>query len=460
MDILNQLTLGYEGFNQANEETLQYLSKALTAGSGVDAAAFTGGRALTPENLDTTLVNILHSQEDAVLFQKLKKQPIPSPVYQWDKRTEVGADDGAWVSEGGNSQDTDQTIARVYATAKYLQTKRTVTLQASVTNMIENAIALEKNAGMLWLIRNVEQALFNANSAFNTLEPDGLKAQIPATNVLDLRGADASSAAFANKIEEAGRLIRNNYGKPTDLFCSTMVMTDVQRLLRDRIRFGPGAEEFGSSVFMKYPTPFGAPILNPDIFIKEGAVPAASSITASRPSQPTVTASAAPAVGSQFATADAGDYVYKIVATNQYGDSLASAEVTVTGVAAGDGVSIVCTTGGGTITAWKIYRSKKGGVTGAEVRYLMTVAYASSPQTIVDLNADLPGCSDVYILNMDPMYDAIEWAQFLPAMKFDLYPTNAAVYPFLMLLFGTLAVKKTVQHVRIKNVSPSTLGWF
>jgi len=45
-------------------------------------------------------------------------------------------------------------------------------------------------------------------------------------------------------------------------------------------------------------------------------------------------------------------------------------------------------------------------------------------------------------------------------MKFDLYPTNAAVYPFLMLLFGFLAVKKPVQHVRIKNIAPSGLGWF
>ena len=61
---------------------------------------------------------------------------------------------------------------------------------------------------------------------------------------------------------------------------------------------------------------------------------------------------------------------------------------------------------------------------------------------------------------MEPMYDAIEWAQFLPLMKFDLYPTNAAVYPFLMLLFGSLALKKPVNHVRIKNISYSGLGWF
>jgi len=72
----------------------------------------------------------------------------------------------------------------------------------------------------------------------------------------------------------------------------------------------------------------------------------------------------------------------------------------------------------------------------------------------------MPGTSDVFLLNLAGLYDAIEWEQFLPMMKFDLYPTNAAVYPFLMLLFGALAVKKTEQQVIIRNVSPSDLGWF
>lgn len=458
MDILNQLSLGNEGFNQANEETLQYLSKALTAGSGVDAASFTGGRALIPESLDTTLVNILHSQEDAVLFKKLKKQPIPSPVHQWDTRSEVGADDGAWVSEGGNSQDTDQTITRVYATAKYLQTRRTVTLQASVSNMIENAIALEKNAGTLWIIRNVEKALFNANSTYNSLEPDGLKAQVT-THVIDVRGATANSSSFADAIELGSKQIRDSFGKPTDIFCSTMVMTDVQKLLRDRIRFEPGQEQFGGSVFMKYPTPFGTIELNPDVFLKEGTIPAASSLSG-RPDAPTVSGSRTTTSGSQFTAADAGDYIYKVVGINQYGDGDASAEISVTSVVAGDGVTLAVTRGTTVPTAYKVYRSKKNATTGAILNYAFTVAYASSPQNIVDLNADLPGCSDAYILNLDNAYDAIEWAQFLPMMKFDLYPTNAAVYPFLMLLFGTLAVKKPSQHVRIKNIQPSNLGWF
>ena len=138
MDLIKQFDAGYDGFLQANSETLEALSKAMEAGSGVDAAAFTGGRALTPESLDTTLVNVLHTTDEARLFQRLKKTPVKSVVHQWDKRTEVGDDSAGWVPEGGASEETDQTIARKFTTAKYLQTLRKVTLQSAQSNMIED----------------------------------------------------------------------------------------------------------------------------------------------------------------------------------------------------------------------------------------------------------------------------------------------------------------------------------
>jgi hypothetical protein len=454
------LELEYEGFNRMNLENLELLQKAMTAGSGVDAAAFTGGRALTLESLDNTLVNILHTQKEAVIFQVLKKMPVKSAVHQWDERSEVGADDGAWIPEGGDSEEADQTIARKYMTAKYLQTLRKVTLQAQISNMIENAMVLEQNAGTLWVIRNVEKGLIYGNSDYVSEHPDGLIKQIPASNVLDVRGADASSAAFEDAFGEACRIIRDNYGMASNLFSSTMVMEDVQKLLRDRIRFEAGKTE-GAAVFDHYPTPFGNPLLKEDVFIKEGNIPSPSSLTTKRPDAPTIGLPTSPAdSASEFGANDAGDYVYKVVAVNRYGDSVASAESIVTGVAAGDKVVLPVTKGTITPTAYKVYRSKKGGITGAEVRYAFTVAYTASPQDVEDYNSYLPGTSSAFILTMDQMYDALEWFQFLPLMKFDLYPTNAAVYPFLMLLFGSLALKKPVQHVRIKNISPSRLGWF
>jgi hypothetical protein len=461
MDFLQQFDAGFEGFSKANNETLEYLSKALSAGSGVDAGSFTGGRALIPESLDTTLVNILYSQDEARLFQRLKKQAIKGPVHQWDTRTAVGDGDGAWVGEGGDSQEKDQTIARVYATAKYLQTLRKVTLQASISNMIEDAMALEKNAGTLWIIKQVEQALFYGNSDYVAEQPDGLIKQISANadHVIDLRGADASSASFEDKMIEGCRIVRNSFGKANLMLCSTMVMADVQKLLRDRIRFEAG-NTVGGSVFTKYPTPFGTPELVDNIFITEGGAAVTGSLSALRPGQPTIGSPTHTADGtSLFDASTAGNYYYAVVAVNKYGDSLISATTAAVPVASGEKATLPVTEGSPAATAYKVYRSKKGG-SNTDLRYCFTVKRTGATQNIDDLNTFLPGCSDAFLLTMDPAYDAIEWAQFLPLMKFDLYPTNAAVYPFLMLLFGTLAVKKPVQHIRVKNIAPSTLGWF
>lgn len=444
-------------------QVLSELSKALEAGNGVDASAFTGGRALTPESLENTLVNVLWSQDEARLFQRIKKQSISSPMHQWNKRTGVGAFDGAWVPEGGTSIEADQTIARVYAQAKYLQTLRKATLQATLSNMTENALTIEQNAGALWMIRQVEHSLFYGNSANVAEEPDGLLAQITgADNILDMRGASADSSTFNTKATESSRVIRDNFGKGSLMLTSTMVMQDVQNLIQDRARFNAGANSAGNAVFDKFVTPFGGLDLVDDVFIKEGGNPSPSGL-AGAPATPTQNgAPAAAGTGSQFAAGDAGQYNYIVEAVNKYGASTGLNQ-NIAAVAAGESVTLDIAHDTST-TALKIYRGKvdAGGYT--DCRYMATQAVAtpgtSTTTTFVDSNADLPGTSQVFILTMDQIYDAIEWFQFLPLMKFDLYPTNQAVYPFLMLLFGALALKKEEQHSYIKNVAPANMDWF
>lgn len=462
MDVENILDKSYQGFAEGNSDTLEVLTKALTAGSGVDTAAFTGGRAMTPESLDTTLVNVLWQQDEARLFKALKKNPVKSPVHQWAKRTDVGDSDGAWVSEGGDSEEKDQTIDRQFVTMKYLQTLRKVTLQATLMNSIEDAEASEKTAGTLWIIKQIERILFDGDKSVVAEEPDGLIKLIPSDNVIDMRGQTALTSAFEDKIAEGTRKIRGQYGVATDLYGSLMVMEDVQKLLRDRMRFPNGNVGDGGAVFEQYTTPFGKPKLVDDIFITEGAVGAASVLTTKRPSQPSIAIAraASGALVSQFASGDAGDYYYQIAHVNKYGSSQLSAAVQVTGVLADDKVSITVTDGATPGTGVFVFRSKKDAAAGTDCRYAYKLAYTGAGQVVVDLNADLPACSSAFMLNLNPAYDAIEWNQMLPMMKFPLFPTNAAVIPFLMLLFGALGLKKGEQMIRIKNISYSGTGWF
>lgn len=442
-----------------NVEVLREFSKALEAGSGVDASAFPSGRAMIPESLENTLVNVLWAQDEARLFQRIKKRSVSSPVHQWNKRTEVGASDGAWVPEGGVSQEADQTIARVYETAKYLQTMRKATLQATLSNMIENAMAVEQNAGALWIIREVEKSLFYGNDTLFPEQPKGIKQQAT-THVLDARGATASSSTVERLINDAARGIRDSYGKGSVILMSTNVMQDIQNLLRDRIRFQSGSDE-GATVFTQYPTPFGKMELLDDVFIQEGSRPMESALIG-RPGAVTVTSAVAGGSGSKFAAGDAGTYTYRIAGVNRFGQGPATTASAATAVAAGQQVTLTVSTVGNKPTSYAVYRTKKG-VTDANSALFLGHFAANNKgtgDTIVDTNENLPGTSDIFVLTMDAIYDAIEWFQFLPLMKFDLYPTNEAVYPFLMLLFGALALKKEEQHAYIKNVSPASLGWF
>ena len=463
MEALDLLQQDYTGFAEGNQEMMEALQKALTAGSGVDAGLpYTGGRAMTPESLDTTLVNVLWSQEEAKFFKELKKNPVKSPVHQWTKRTEVGATDGAWVAEGGDSIEADQTLARAYVVMKYLQTLRKVTLQATLTNMIEDATTSEKIAGTLWIIRQVERILFTGDKDIIAQEPDGLDALI-STNVLDMRGASADASGFEDKILEGARRIRGNYGVPTHLFTSLAICEDIQKMLRDRLRVG-GGTQLPAAVIEEYPTPFGRPKIIDDVFIAEGATGVASLLTADRPSQPTIGAITRQAASggrtSEFDAGDEGSYYYQVGAVNQYGMSQLSAAVQVTGVIAGDEIPLVLTDGASHGTGFFVFRSKKDAAAGTDCRYAWKIAWSGADPTIYCTNADLPGCSSTYLLNLNATYDAVEWEQFLPMMRFPLYPTNAAVYPFLMLLFGALGLKKEEQMTRIKNIAPATLGWF
>ena len=472
--------LGHNGITQAQaemfsngwdgavmEDGYSMLMKALEAGSGADASTFTGGRSLIPESLDTTLVSVLWNQNEAKLFKALKRNSIKSPVHQWNKRDDVGDEDGAWVAEGGVSFEKNQAIARKFVEAKYLQTLRKVTLQMLASNSLENAEAIEKEAGALWIIKQIERALFQGDSSIITEQPDGLKVLIPDSNVIDLRGEDGTSADMEDAWGEGARIIRDNYGMVSDAYMPTFAMEDVQKLLRDRLRVPAGGNEntnAGAYVYKKYPTPFGTFTLEDNLFIDgNNVLQRPSTLTAQRPDQPSITLTRQAASGgrvSEFTDDDAGDYYYQVVAVNKFGDSVASAAVQVTGVVAGDEVKISVTDGAIAGTGYKIYRSRKDASDGSDCRLMSTVVNpGGGPSLVYDVNSDLPNTMSIYMLNMIPQYNAIEWEQWLPTMKFQLYPTNAAVNPFLMLLFGVLGLKKEEQMVRIKNVSYSRDKW-
>ena len=493
--------LGSGGMGLANADQLEALQKALVANAGIDPATFTSGRAMTVESLDSTLVQRLFTEKEAQLFRKLKHSPVGSVVHQWAERTDVGGIEGAFTSEGGDSVKSDQTLGRKFTEAKYMQFHQEATLQAVLTSdrgmTLEGAIALETNAGALKAIKATEHYLFMGNSDLYPLQYDGILKQVEDYNadgassgnhIIDVR-AKASTETFENAVEGAVDEVRVNYSMPDCLFGDIGTMTGFQRLIRSRLRFPvnemQGGVAYGSGKFNVYPTLHGDLDLYGDIFVSAdglipgpGNTPRRSSLSTA-PDTDAVTAQVVSVLSStptgetaQWVAGDAGDYHYTVVGANNFGDGPAeagSAAATITATPTASIVRIRCTVGTGADrpTALKLYRSKVGGTASTEHRFVKSVQVPASNQTmtnntvdIYDGNNDLPGTSRAYILTTAEADNAIDWVQFLPMMRFNLFPATAAVWPFLVLLFGSVVLRKPERHVILKNIIPENLDWF
>lgn len=493
--------VGQMGWGASSVEALEELQKALVAGTGIDPAQFTSGRAMTLESLDSTLVQRLFDEKEARLFRKLKPRPVGSVVHQWAERTGVGTVEGAFTSEGGNSVKQDQTLGRKFTEIKYLQFHREATLQAVLTGdrgmSLEGALALETNAGALQAVQSVEHFLFSGNSANYPLQFDGLEAQLFSEragiisqgfvdNILDVR-AKPSTETLIDRMEEATDLIRRNFGYADCMIGDVQTMTGIQRYIRPRMRFPvdqmQGQVAYGGGNFNIYPTFNGDLELMGDVFVSAdgitrgpGTVPKPSTLTGA-PVADSLTAATVSVLNARpmgepdgvWSADDEGDYFYTVVASNNMGDGpsdAGSAAATIpSNPTTGTYVQIACTvaTGANRPTAIKLYRSKKDGTADTEHRYVKTVPVPAGTTTTINIfdgNHDLPGTSKAYILTSDPSQKAIDWIQFLPLMRFNLFPGSAAVWPFLVLLYGSLALYKPERHVMLRNIVPENSDWF
>lgn len=444
---------GYNGFGVSPFSDVEALNKALTAGSGTDAASFTNGRSLIVESLEETLMTTTYSAQDVVLFKKLKQNPIYAVVDEWVEKSDYGSRYGLASGETELPGARDSTYARKVGQAKFYRVQREISHVMTLMRGIVDAEAEEQVDGTMLLIRALEETSFEGNATIIAEEFDGLKTLIPAANVINQYGPIDEAV-----LQNAAELIRQNYGRPTDLFLSLKNQIDVDRILENKHRIaipmmgGPNGGLTAGAPIEKYRTSFGTFDLNPDIFLtEEKQAPTAAIGTA--PTAPTTVTASAGSSGSSFATADVGNYYYAASYFTKSGES-ARTLTTVTAVTAGQVVTLTINGGTtGTVKGVKIYRSKVGGAS-TDMLLIDTVAFTASGMTYADSNLNLPGASDVYLLNLDPNSRALSWQQLLPLMKLPLAITGPSI-PFLLMIYGYLRMTKPLQHVRIKNVRPS-----
>jgi hypothetical protein len=455
----------------ADQQQVDELNKALYAGTGTDSAAFVNGRAMIPENLESTMLNVIaQTKEDCKILNSLKTVNVKSTVHEKNRRTSHGDYRFLTVPEGGASSMTDQEIERAIYLQKFIQTKRSVTYQMEQVDTFEPAYASEKIAGIEVITKAAEYNIFHGDSAVIDTEFDGFLAAIRRSkdpNIIDLRGGTIGNRG-EELFDEVAQIVHDRGGNIQKAMFPTVLAGDIKALFSDRIRYTMGGAaqsgpqnfsfNFNQEGLPPYFTAIGSNIkftgldAGPDkLYHVKGEVKAAGDPNERPEAVTSVTLAANTDANSLFETGDAGDYIYEVFAVNAKGISPGKAPAGAATVAAGKSVSITITPNKSKkVTGFTICRSAKNG---SAVKEMVQISCGSGATTVhVDLNKDLPGTASMLFLTEHKLRPVYELGQLLPVSTYPLYPTVAAERPFLVLFYAALELNAPEWCALVDNI--------
>lgn len=438
------------------------LQKALTAGFGTDSSKFTGGRAITVEDIESTMINVLEeAKEDCKIMNMLKTRSVGSTVHQYSTRTDVGAYEDLAVGEGEGSETSDQDIQRKVRLIKFLQDRRAVTDVMAQVNTFEDAFQSEKMAGTLNVLKAAESLCIHGDSDVIPVQFDGFIKQISTAknpNIYDARGKTIKT--LGEKIfTEPSRQVYERGGDANKMFMPPILANDIQELVKERIRFGTSGSGAMSLVVDQYPTPYGSTIHfgqtegADKLFKVKGIVVPRGLGRPKRPKTPAnVTATTSSDSNSKFGASDAGNYKYTVYAINGQGVSAGKDLATVCAVSAGNKVTLTITADPDSLeTGYIIARSNKDGSIVMEMARIAREE-GSLTTTFEDLNLDLPGTAQMIFITEKKIQTVVEWLQLLPLRIRPLSEYNRAETPFFVQLYGSLDVKAPEWCAIVKNI--------
>lgn len=466
-----------------NQETLE---KALTAGYGTNAADYTGGRALQPEDLETTLVNVLTTrQADFKVFNSLQRQTVKSTEHQYVRRLGIGDDGFLFVAEGEGGVESDQEIERKSLAMKYIITKGSITKQMEMVSSLEDAYNSEKLAATIRICRAAERGIFHGDSSIIGTQFDGLlksitdsannisRSEDKRATVVDLHGyeigedvaaTDKDILTHEDLFDDIATKVFEKGGDLTKALFPPVVAGQFRNLYNKKLRYMVGDNHLGLAQLPDIPTAIGSSIrikgndagADKMFFIKDKV--ASKGDTLKRPNAPasvSLTVNASPVKGeSKFRATDAGDYTYVVHAINQYGISAGTAAGAAATVAAGKSVSITITpdSNGAVPTGYIITRSAKDG---SIVMEMVTIPAQGATAVIYeDCNDDLPGTANIILLSelTQEAKQNLAFAQLMALSTFPLPITDGLTKPFAVALFGALEHRAPEFDALIKNV--------
>lgn len=464
----------HSGFGSGSENDIAELSKALEAGFQIGAGR-TGGSALRVESLESSLKVLTYTASHIKFWKKIPKSPAYSTVEEYNQLTDYGGQQSPFVQEGELPQATDTSYVRRVQLVKFLGTTREVTHQASLVHPAHgDLIALENQAGILWLLEQVERSLFSGDSSLafdgEAEQWDGLDSLIDPSSILDLEGNSLQEA----DLEEAANEIIEAYGFPTDMFLGTRTMSDLVKTFypRERVQLpAPMNGQVGQAI-QTIATQAGVIEFNPDVFIRQNPSPRASATSPNAPATPASIAAGAVTGtdGDHNKGAPAGtSYVsYVVTACNRFGESAPTAvlgsSVTLSQANKDLGVHVPLTVtnpaspGPFPPEYFRIYRSSASSASAVPAdlsSYSLIAQVPAASQAgggttgYNDVNLILPFTSTAYLGELTPQ--VLTFRQLMPMMKMDLAVLSPA-YRWMILLYGTPILFAPRKWIRLINI--------
>lgn len=454
------------GFGAHSVAEVEELQKALSIGgeyASTTPGNLSGGAALAVEDLDRTLKLVTHSMEHLRLWKDVIKQKVTQTVHQFNVQNSYGAEVSPFFQMGGVPQATDAQYNREVYIVKYLGTQGSVQHNLTLIQAAHGPVVARevKNKTIELLARN-ERAMFEADSDINALEYDGVDKLIrtkqsdsqykstafagyESVGVDDSVVLDAKEAGLDEDLcEDACLRAVNNFGMPMDMYLSTDIHSNFSRAFYAKERTRPGdrtaagylVPEFMGTLNFKF---------KPSLFNRPRKAPLSSSISAS--AAPTMGAPSSPTEAtSQFGSADAGTYSYRVSAVYGDGETLAAANQE-TAVSAGDRVDATLTYTG-TPLYFNVFRAAVGTTSGHEWIGRVKPLGSGNAHTL-DKNERAPGSARAYLIMHDP--DVLCWKQLGSLIKYDLAVTNTS-YQWLQLLYGMMVIQAPRKNVIIDNL--------
>lgn len=411
-------------------DQLNDLMKALEAGSyNAAPGQLAQGASLQVEDLSPVMENVTFDDSHIKLQKMLSVKDAKSTLIQFNRQLDYGIFGGSAQYEGGIGEEDTSNYVRAIVPMSYYSTTRRVSVAANMIGAFDGKKAEDRVASdaAMKLSADIEFDSFRGQSDFSNAGVfdgnPGAAAEVPnmrgvdaqiresdsLSNTQDLMfaeyGSDQTVVVSVNGtltqslIEDASVKSAMQHGSADKLVLDPISLSAYNKIAhaKERIMLAGSAQEASGAELRKQWTSSALVSLEPSRFLSGKTRPARS--RAGSPAAPGALTVTSPVDAASSLAA--GDYVYKVTAVNERGESVETAAAAAT-VAAGDrgNVSIPAVSGA---KYFNVYRSEDGG-TAATAKFIGRVKAAGSGATeFRDLGNREPGAVTGFLIQANTM---------------------------------------------------------